>query len=208
MSVSHDKYSLSFTAVSFRLHDFLRVANYLQENNKKPALTELDPEAILNKGNKKTSKRELQEFLKRYKCLSIPQRSILFDGTLDEQKKITFLSIIKSNSFIRDFVLEVVRDKSLIFDFIISDADFISFVNRKSELHPELEGFADSTISKARQTIFKILVDAGLIDNTKSKTIIQQWLSPRVVKVTAEDNPEWLKAFLLSDSDIKLTLNK
>jgi hypothetical protein len=203
-----DKYSLSFTAASFRLHDFLRLAIEIQYSNGIINIKDINAEKILSKGNERTSSREMAEFIKRYNSLTDSQKSILIDGNIDEQKNITFLGILKSNSFIKDFVLEVARDKLMVFDFVLSDADFKSFVNRKSELHQELDEFADSTIDKARQTLFKILADAGLIDNIKSRNIIQPWLSQRVINSIVADNYEYLKFFLLSDSDINLIVNR
>jgi hypothetical protein len=202
------KYSLSFTAASFRLHDFLRVANSFKDYTGEIDIRKVNSEEVLSKGNQKTSNREMAEFIKRYNSLTTPQKQLLIDGTLDEQKIITLLAIVKSNSFIRDFVIEVVRDKFLIFDFQLTEGDFKSFLNRKSELHPELEAFAEGTIYKAKQTMFKILADSGLIDNIRSRMLIKIWLSPNVVKVIFDDNPEFLKAFLFSDADIKQELLK
>jgi hypothetical protein len=202
------KYSLSFTAASFRLHDFLRVANSFKDFAGEIDIRKVNSEEVLSKGNQKTSNREMAEFIKRYNSLTTPQRQLLIDGTLDEQKIITLLAIVKSNSFIRDFVIEVVRDKFLIFDFQLTEGDFKSFLNRKSELHPELEAFAEGTIYKAKQTMFKILADSGLIDNIRSRMLIKIWLSPNTVKVITDDNPEFLKAFLFSDADLKQELLK
>lgn len=201
------KYSLSFTAASFRLHDFLRVARALANYEGTVDSIEINAEEILGKGNQKTSKREMAEFLKRYNALTATQRNLLLDGTIDEQKHVTFLAITKSNAFIRDFMLEVVRDKFLVFDFQLTDGDYRSFVNRKIELHPELENFADSTLEKARQTLFKILADAGIINDIKDRTILQQWLSPLFIKSVTDDNNQYLKVFLLSEKDINLAVH-
>jgi hypothetical protein len=202
------KYSLSFTAASFRLHDFLRVASFLEQHNQNLPLKAIIAEEILSKGNLKTSKREMTEFLKRYNSLNNEQKQLLINGNLDDKKNITYLAIIKSNSLIRDFVTEVVRDKFLVFDFQLSDADYTGFINRKVELHPELEAFSDSTLEKARRTIFKILADVGFLESTKSKIIIKSWLSQHIIDVIKKENPEFLKAFLFSDADIKEELRK
>ena len=200
------KYSLSFTAASFRLHDFLRVATYFQNHSGPLNTADVNAEKVLTKGNQKTSNREMAEFIKRFNALTDTQKTLLIEGSIDEQKHVTFLAIVKSNTFIRDFVMEVIRDKFLVFDFQVSDADFRSFINRKLDLHPELENFADGTKEKARQTLFKILADAGIIDGIKTKNVQPQWLSPKFIKAVANDNPEFLKAFFLSEKDLNLAL--
>jgi hypothetical protein len=88
----------------------------------------------------------------------------------------------------------------------LDDGDFNTFINRKRELHPELEEFAESTIKKAKQHLFKILEEAGLIDNINDRNIQQQWLDSKIAKAIIQDNPEYLKFFLQGDKDIKLQL--
>ena len=200
-------YSLSFTAVSLRLHDFLRVAREFEGCEGSVTIKHGQAAQILGKGHQRSSQREMSEFVKRYNALTLCQRQLLLDGTLDEQKNVTFLAIVKCYEFILDFMVEVIRDKFLVFDFQVHDSEFRSFYNRKMELHPELESFAESTIDKARQTVFKMMADAGIIDDTKSKHIRQPWLSPQFIQVVSKDNKELLKAFLLTDKDINKVLD-
>ncbi|MBK7637437.1 MAG: DUF1819 family protein [Saprospiraceae bacterium] len=42
----------------------------------------------------------------------------------------------------------MVREKYLSLDFQLTDGDYQTFINRKAQLHPELEGFSDSTEKK------------------------------------------------------------
>jgi hypothetical protein len=65
-----------------------------------------------------------------------------------------------------------------------------------------LERLAFSTQKKVKQLAFKILEQAGIIDDIKSKIIQPQLLSSELVDAIMEDNPEWLKVFLYSDNEI------
>ena len=201
-----DKYNFSFTAATLRIFNFMRLVDAVHGTTEVVNISNIDQEKILSKGNSGSSKREMQELLKRFNALTPLQRILLSQEGATERRQLAFVGLCKTNSFIRDFVIEVVREKVLVFDFKLDDGDFNTFINRKRELHPELEEFADSTIKKAKQHVFKILEEAGLIDNINDRNIQQQWLDSKVAKAIIQDNPEYLKFFLQGDKDIKLQL--
>lgn len=166
----------------------------------------LDHTVDMEYGKKATSKRMLQEYRKRLRKLTPKQLELLAEGDLLIQKKIALLSVCKTYDLIRDFVIEVVRDKFLIFDPYLSEGDYLSFIRRKVDLHPELETITDKTHKKIKQVIFLILEQAGIIDNIKSKIIQAQYVEPEILISIIDDNPNWLKIFLMSDRDIKLNV--
>lgn len=191
------KYSFGFTAASLRLNDFVMVARLIREG--KP----VDHVNLLGAGKSTTGSRLITEYKKRLANLTPEQTNILIDGVISSQKQIAFLSVCKTNTFIRDFVVEVLREKLLLFDYEISEGEFITFLRHKTEIHPELETLTEKTIYKIKQVTFKILEQAGIIDNIKNKIIQPQLIEKDVFKAIARDNKEWLKVVLLSDLDIK-----
>lgn len=166
-------------------------------------MDDIDQESILQKGKLSTSRREMQELLKRYNALTSVQIELLQVDRPELQKQLAYVAMCKTYKFLFDFVMEVVREKYLVFDFELSDADFRSFINRKKELHPELEDFAESTLKKAKQHTFKILEEAGIINSIKARMIQPQWIDGQLKSAVINDNPEYLKLFLVSDKDIQ-----
>lgn len=203
MANLHQTYSFSFTGASMLFHDFLRLANYVSENRLDISNQVPDSSQVMGRSNSTTSKREMHELLKRYRLLTSAQRSLLAELDVNGQKQIALLGICKAYPFIRDFIIEVVREKFLSLDFHLTDGDYQSFYNRKLDAHPELETFKESTTKKAKQVTFKILEEAGLIDSTKTRNILPQFVNPRLVSAVSMDNPALLKIFLMSDWDIK-----
>jgi len=191
------KYQFSFTAASLRLNDFVLTARLKKEHQV------VDHVNLLGSGNSATGKRMIREYNKRLATLTDEQLSVLIDGYLSSQKQIAFLAICKTYAFIRDFTVEVIREKLLLFDYEVSDGEFIAFLRRKTESHPELEKITDKTTYKIRQVTFKILEQAGIIDNIKNRHIQSQLIEKDVRKSIANDNKEWFKVLLLSDLDIK-----
>lgn len=191
------KYEFSLTASSLRVNEMILFATkYINEG-----LLEFKSD----KGT--TNKRMVSEFKKRIDNLTVNQQELLLNSNFSNQKQLAFLSACKTYSLLRDFVIEVVREKYLIMDFNLSDTDYISFIRRKEINHDELANLTDQTQAKVKQVIFKILEQAGIIDNVRDKEIQLQLLGGSTKKSIIEDNPEWLKVFLLSDMDIQNELN-
>ncbi len=194
--VSEREYDFSFTASSLRLKEMLLVAN------REVAWSSEDIVENLGSGKRATGKTLLREILKRLSKLSKKQTDLFIETDLISQKQIAFLSVCKTHTFIRDFTVEVLREKLLVFEYEISEGDYISFLRRKMDEHPKIEKLSESTLKKIKQVCFKILEQAGLIDNVRRKQIQPQIIDTRVVDIIAADNAEWLKIFLMSDLDI------
>lgn len=197
--IKTNKYDFSFTASSLRLNEMLTVARAKNEG------IELDYVNDLGGGKSSTGKRMLWEFNKRLSFLTGAQIEILLESDLIIQKQMAFLSVCKSYGFIRDFVIEVVREKYLVYDYQITEGDFISFYRRKQDLHDEMETLTELTEKKIKQVTFKILEQAGLIDSIKSRIIQPQIIDFKLMNAIVQDNPNWLKVLLVSDMDIERT---
>lgn len=207
MTQSKNKYSLSFTAASLRLSDFIKFADYFENFEGEIRATKVNADEVLGTGNKKSNQRIVAELVRRYNALTTEQKGLMTRGSFDAKKQISYLAIAKSNQFIRDFIIEIVREKALVYDLKLDYSDFNIFINRKIPTHQELEVFKESTMYKAKQTLFKILADAGIIDSTSSRQLQSQWLSEEVKMIIVKDNPEWLKLFLLDDLEIQKSLD-
>jgi hypothetical protein len=190
------KYQFTFTAASLRLNDFVQVARLKNDNQV------VDHVNLLGAGKSTTGIRMISEYEKRVATLTKEQLRLLTEGNLTAQKQIAYLAICKAYSFIREFTIEVLREKLLLFDYEIFDGDFISFLRRKQESHPELEKITDKTTYKIKQVTFKILEQAGMIDSIKNKSLQPQIIDREVLKAIAADNKEWLKVLFVSDMDI------
>lgn len=190
------RYDFSFTGFSMRENLMIRVANALRDGE------EIDKIEI-GEGNSNTGKKRLSEINKRIKKLTFKELNLLIDGDLITQRQIAFLSICKTHLFIRDFTVEILREKMLVFDYQITEGDYIVFYRRKAEQHPEMDNLTEITQNKIRQVTFKILEQAGIIDDIKNRIIQPQLLEHNVINTIASDDKEWLKVFLMSDVDIE-----
>lgn len=191
------KYDFSFTAASLRLNEMLLVANAIREGKA------IDYTNDLGGGKSATGKRMLFEFNKRISNLTEQELTLLIEGDLTTKKHVALIAICKTYGIIKDFVIEVLREKFMVYDYEITDGDYISFYRRKAELHEKMESLSELTEKKVKQVIFKILVEVGLINDIKHKIIQPQLIAGNLVSAIVKDNPYWLKTLLVSDRDIE-----
>ena len=203
------RYSFSFTGASAlitetlaiaeeyrRLRDWRAVESVLYENN------------TLSKVKQSTFKREFSEIKKRLSTLTDEQLAIMLDGTLDDAKAIILLALVKTYSFLYDFIVDVLRNKYLLFDTTLTDIDYFKFFNLKSLTRSELNELTEITTKKVKQVIFKILEQVGLVTNLKTGSLIRPFLSEETIHAILVDDPSMLNAFLYSNEEIKGLLNK
>ncbi len=157
----------------------------------------------IGNGNTKTTKNFLNDINKRLNSLTEEELTLFVEGDLHTQRQIAFLSVCKVHGYIRDFVVEVLREKVLVYDYQISEGEYLSFHRRKLDERSKMNDFSELTHKKIRQVLFKILEQAGIIDNTKNKEIQPQLVDSKLMRIIANDDKEWLKLFFVSDTDIE-----
>lgn len=198
------KYTFSFTGASALISETLVIAQAFERlNDWKEVEQTIINQNLMNKIKHTTFKREFSEIKKRLTLLTPTQLSILANGSLDDAKMMILLSLLKTYSFIKDFIIEVIRNKYLMFDTNLMDSDYIRFVNAKKLIHEELERITEITAQKVKQVVFKMLEQIGLITHIKNGIIIKPYLSNQILDAIIRDDVSLLSGFLLSDTEIK-----
>ena len=160
-------------------------------------------ENLLQKNKQVTAKREYLELRQRLQKLSPIQLERLLDLDAATQSLLLFVAICKTYKFIGEFMIEVVRNKFLMFDYVILDSDYTRFYHQKMETHEELNSLTKLTQQKLRSTLFLMMVECGLINNRDEKWITPPVLNGALVDVLIEEDSDLLKFLLLSDTDIE-----
>jgi hypothetical protein len=209
LAISKKKYKFSFTGASALIAETLVIAEeYNRLKDWKAVEKSLLDNNLLNKVKQATFKREFSEIKKRLSLLTQDQLLLMIQGSLDDAKSMILLSLVKAYSFLRDFIVEVIRNKFLLFDTVVSEIDYIKFVNAKSLSHNELNEITEVTAKKVKQVVFKLLEQVGLITQAKNGSILKPILNTKVIDVIVDDDPAFLNAFLYSSEEIKSLLQK
>lgn len=207
--VNTKKYSFSFTGASALISETLVIAKeYHKLNDWNTVQISLSDNNHLNKVKQGTFKREFSEIKKRLSLLTPNQLQLMIQGSYEEAKFMILLSLVKAYPYLFDFIVEVLLNKYLLFDRTLLNSDYTRFVNSKSLQHPELEKITEITSKKVKQVVFKLLEQVGLITNIKNGIILKPFLSSEITRVILDDDPVYLSAFLYSNQEIKVLIEK
>lgn len=202
-------YKLSFTSASLLINDSIKVAEIFSQKKQWPLTKEIIlKENILQRKKEGTIIRELQEIRHRLSALTEKQIRLLLNSNVETQKLILFFGVCKYYSYIKEFTVEILRQKLILFDNQIYDSDYEKFFVQKSSSSHKLNSISESTKEKIKRVLFTILWQAGIINSAKSKMIQPPFLTSKLIEAIVLDNPEYLKVFLLSDRDIKNNIIK
>lgn len=204
-----EKYRFSFIAGGLLLNETVKVAEvYLQQGSWTETSKSVAETRILQKNRSSSSNRFYQEIQKRLKTLSKEEILFLVEANYEEQKQIIFLSICRYCGFIKDFMVQVLRENMLSMKMVLRDADYFGFINDISIEHPEFEALTETTRKKIRSVLFKILREAGFVSSASDGTVSPVVVSSRVQQMLISSNPRELSYFLYTDQQIRDMVNR
>jgi hypothetical protein len=200
----NNDYIFSYTAATLMLHETVEVMKkYLEYKDWEKVKDLVIEENIMQKQSVSSRKRVFTEIKRRIESLNSQELEYLSESNSSDIRNLIFLSILKTYRFIFEFMSEVISKKVLMFDYKILNSDYETFFESKKYAVEQLENITESTQYKLKQVLFRILEEAMIIDNTKSKNISKPHLSGEVIEVIVKDNPIYLKAFLYTDYEIQ-----
>lgn len=179
-------YKLSFTAASLMLVESIKVVQiYLECGNWDTTREILISNNLLQSRTMSRTKRIIQELVIRLSVLSEDQLTSLVEGNLEEQRLLLWFTACKYYSFIRDFSMEVLHERFMAMQRFLTEEDYYAFYLHKLDEHPELDGITESTRTKLRTQVFRMLREAGLINS--ENLIIRVLPTSRLIYTLRED---------------------
>lgn len=143
-----------------------------------------------------------REIRPRLQTLSRYQLELLVQSGSDTRISLSWLAAVKHSSFLFDFAAEVLRSKIERHDYILRESDYRRFINEKIPSHAELLKVSESTFGKIRRVLFAMLREAGILVKGEELGLVQRPAIPHdVEKSIRADNPSWLAAYLVPDSE-------
>lgn len=95
-------------------------------------------------------------------------------GDLETSKFIALYAILKTDRLFFEFTQEVLREKHLFRDIIVTGKDFKVFFQKKSEQSERVAAWQDYTHYKLQQVYKRILIEAGLAKKCKKNIEIKK----------------------------------
>ncbi len=189
---------LSFTSLSLGYSEFCTVCDIFAETRTwTNTLEEVRTGNLLQRPSAKSAQRIFGEIRKRIECLSDETIATFPSAPDDDRRAIAYLAACKLYPLIFDFVRFVLLEKIAVFDFSVSDTDFDGYWNRKAIDHHDLETVTAKTQEKARQNVFKLLLEAGLLTDKKDPRITPTSISHLIESILENEGSEYRHAFLI-----------
>jgi hypothetical protein len=188
------KYRLSFIAVSLSISESVNIAEvYLKCDDWVETKKIVKETNLLQSRTKSRTTRVLAEITLRLQSLSAEQLNLLVAGSLAEQKHLLWFAICKTYDFIKEFAVEVLREKFLSRNMKLMELDYDAFFNRRADWNEGLENITTLTRKKMKQIVFRMLREADLL--TEDNTILRAMLSSRLLEVLKPDAPLGFEIF-------------
>ncbi|SMP72064.1 DUF1819 family protein [Anoxynatronum buryatiense] len=134
----------------------------------------------------KTETRKLEvasTLTERIEVLDETLLKMIVAGPLETSKQVALLSVVKTDRLFAEFMMEVVRDKVILRDLVITEADFRIFFQHKSEQSPKVAAWNEYTHYKLQQVYKRILMDAGYArKKSKDLLILPPIIDPELAK--------------------------
>ncbi len=196
------KYNMSFsTGGLFYTESLVALDVYLKEQDWAKTRKKILANNLIQTRTESSAVRRAREVCFRLEKLSDQELQLLASGSAQEQFYLLWVAVCKNHPFIKEFAVDVIREKFLRMDLLLELTDFDIFFEDKAEWHDELEQLTDSTKAKLRQVLFKIMREAEIL--SKDNMIIPGLITQELATVLAKDNPVWLTVLPVSDADIK-----
>lgn len=200
--MTQGRYRISFTSGSLYHRESVKLAElYLSLRDWAEVRTQALHDNLLQARTESTAKRTCREAIARLKTLTESELTFLVEANHQDQAHILWIGVCRLYRFIADFAVEVLHERFIAMKLNLSFEDFDAFYNRKSEWHDELDMASASTRNKLRQVLFRMLREAGLL--AEDKTINGILLSPRLVKLLRQNNPDEFFYFAVYESDMR-----
>lgn len=192
--MSLPNYSLSFTTGAALIHESVIVAKLYSELRDWSAVQSRVLEENFFQARTVSSLKKLYgEVSRRLKHLTDAQLDMLATGADSQVKALNWLAICHQYMFVRDFTLEVIVPHYGSSRFLLSHEDYDAFFNAKAEWHENLDSASRQTKSKARQVLFRIIKECGLVSNDNE--IQHQYLEDSLKQIISDNSFDDLRLF-------------
>lgn len=195
MSPVETKYRMSFTTGGLLINESVEIAR-LHKPGEAWADTVVralsEGATLLPKA--KSNRRTVREISNRLVTLSAEELAFLAgESGRQEQQALLWLAVCRAYRIVREFSVEVIRERHLSYRFDLSHEAFDQFFDAKAEWDDFLASISGSTRERSRQVLFKMMREASII--SESNQIQTAYLSPKVERLIRESGAGDLAVF-------------
>lgn len=109
---------------------------------------------------------------------------------VETAKQVCLYALMKYNRLVWDFMITVIGEKYRLMDTSFGKIDFNTYFIRLQEQNDAVATWSDTTITKLKQVLTRILVENEYLDNAKTDHINPVWLSPTLENAIRSNNDD------------------
>ena len=109
---------------------------------------------------------------------------------MDVAKQICLYALMKQSRLIREFMVTVIGEKYRLRDSSFGKIDVNAFFMRLQEQNDAVAGWSDTTITKLKQIIVRVLVETEYLDDIRSDHLNPVWLHPILENAIRSNNDD------------------
>ena len=141
-----------------------------------------------------SNRRSLREITNRLRTLTKQERNFLLeDADRTDQQALLWLATCRTYRFVGEFSEDVIRDRYLSYQMDLPLSAFDIALQNKMDWDEGLAKLSDSTRSKLRQILFRIMREAGIL--SQENRIQASILSTRLKQMINDNNSTELAYF-------------
>lgn len=188
------KYRMSFGTGGLFLNESVAIAHLYQDLGDWTAVKRSAGEQGIIPFRKQSSvTRSVREIANRLEVLKADEIDLLCHGDHGDQLSVLWLALCRGYRFIGEFAVELLSERFLSFRTHVTYDDFDAFYSAKAEWEPELEAISTSTREKLRQILFRLMREAGILN--QEDHICRALLSPSFTALITRSDPHELRFF-------------
>ena len=194
-ALARQDYKMSFSTGGLFLNESLEVARLHEDGEAwEDTILRAMEEGTTSLPKSASNRRSLREISNRLLTLTNDERAYLVEeADRSEQQALLWIATCRAYRFVREFAVEVVRERYLSYQLDLPLESFDILFEAKAEWDEGLAGLSRSTRLKLRQIMFRMMREAGIIsEDDRIQTAI---VSARLKQMIEDHNPGELAIF-------------
>ena len=194
-ALARQDYKMSFSTGGLFLTESLEVARLHEDGEAwEDTILRAMEEGTTSLPKSASNRRSLREISNRLLTLTDEERAYLVEeADRSEQQAMLWIATCRAYRFVREFAMEVVRERYLSYQLDLPLESFDILFEAKAEWDEGLAGLSRSTRLKLRQIMFRMMREAGIIsEDDRIQTAI---VSTRLKNMIEDHNPGELAIF-------------